>query len=275
VVLGLGGIGWLMWPVEPPRVLLAAYDAVAAPDELIKLYARLEPESRERTPKLDGLEVWFQVQATLRSETLATDSRGDAAIDWQAPKSDARPLEFMARHRQVEDPKKVASDHGRIFVWPAKAKLLVVDVDYALVESSESFADGGSTAPTLRSGAAAALQILASRFKIVYISAVVNEPSRYKRMRNWITQARLPEGPLLGPSVSVDAGDRDAFKISQIEALKKRFTEPAVGIAARDEEVQLFVGAGWKTVVIGDATRLPADVTRIVTWAELPKQLEW
>src|SRR5262245_7053656 len=134
LVAGIGAISWFFWPVEPPRVALAAYDAVATPEESIKLYARAAPENRERAPRLEGLDLWFQVPATQRSETIATGPDGSASLDWQAPKARAERLEFVVRHQQRDEPKKVASDRGRVFVWPAHAKLLAVDVDYALAD---------------------------------------------------------------------------------------------------------------------------------------------
>src|SRR5215471_19702176 len=59
LVAGIGAISWFFWPTEPPRVMLAAYDAVATPEESIRLHARAAPENRERAPKLEELHIWF------------------------------------------------------------------------------------------------------------------------------------------------------------------------------------------------------------------------
>jgi hypothetical protein len=273
LVLGLGAISWFFWPVEPPRVALAAYDAVAVPEESIKLYGRAAPENRERALKLDGLDLWFQVPATQRSDTLVTDAGGSAALDWQAPQAKGERLEFMVRHQQKDEPKRGVRDNGRVFVWPAKSKLLVVDVDHALADGVEALADSGSAAPVLRPGAATALQALGARYKVVYLSAAANEPASYKKLRSWLPQARLPDGPLLSPYQPSGPGDVEVFTMGQIEGLKKRFSGPTVGIAGRDGEARMYADAGWKAVVIGDAEALPPGASAIASWEALPKEL--
>src|SRR5260370_15520409 len=64
VVLGLGLIAWFFWPEEIPHVTLAAYDAVALPDSTVTLHARAEPEDKELSAKVDGLDVRFHIAAT-------------------------------------------------------------------------------------------------------------------------------------------------------------------------------------------------------------------
>ena len=61
VVLGLGIIGWFLWPEEPARITRAAYDAVAAPKESITLVARAEAEAKDQSPRISGLPVLFQI----------------------------------------------------------------------------------------------------------------------------------------------------------------------------------------------------------------------
>src|SRR5262249_59081879 len=135
-----------------------------------KLYGRPAAETRERAPRLEGLDLWFQVPATQRSETIAPGPDGSASLDWQAPKARGERLEFVVRHQQRDEPKKVASDRGRVFVWPAHAKLLAVDVDYALADGIQALADSGGSAPALRSGSATALQAPPASYKNVHLS---------------------------------------------------------------------------------------------------------
>jgi hypothetical protein len=279
LVLGLGVIGWFLWPEDPPRFTLVAYDAVAVPEESTRLHARVEPEKKDQHPKLAGLAFWFQITDPPRAETLATDANGSAALDWQAPKkADAR-LEFMVRHQHKANPKEGARDQGRVFIWPAQAKLLVVDVDHALTTGIESLAAGGNAAPTLRPGAVAALQSLASRYKVVYICAEANEPSSYKKLRTWLRPTvatalgHLSDGPLLGPPMPVGTAEMETYTISQIEMLKKHFPERAVGVAGRAVEAQMYIDAGWKSIIIGEANPAPPGASSITGWADLPKEV--
>lgn len=278
LVLGLGVIGWFLWPEDPPRVTLAAYDAVATPEESIVLQARAWPEAKGGSPTLSGLELWFQTTVPPHAETVITDSLGGASLSWQAPKTG--PVEFMVRHQQKIDPKKPVRDNGRVFVWPPASPLLVVDVDHALTDGVESLAGGGNVAPTLREGAAHALQSLSGRYKIIYLSTAVREPTSYKKLRAWLQQAgtagkpaALPGGPLIGPSVPIGEAEEQNFAKERIGALKKRFTAPAVGVAWRDVEAQMYLDAGWKAVVIGPDKIVPPGASAIQSWANLPKEL--
>src|SRR5262249_44801398 len=143
---------------------------------------------------------------------------------------------------------------GHVFVWPATSKLLIVDVDHTLLDGVEALASGGNAAPTLREGAALALQSLNGKYKVVYLSAAVRDPASYKKFRSWLQQAanqiipgtamlNLPPGPLLAPSEPIGDADEKVFMASQIELLKKQFTEPAVCIAGRDTEARTFLDA--------------------------------
>jgi hypothetical protein len=169
VMIGLALIAWWFWPEEVPHVTLAAYDAVAVPEQTITLHAGAEPENKERSAKVDGLDVRFQIAATQKDETAATDAQGVAGIQWSAPKKEGKPIEFLVRHQHKDDPKQVARDSGRMYVWPANTKLLVVDADHALADGVEALRDGTGGA-TAKPGAGKALRSLAARYKIVYLT---------------------------------------------------------------------------------------------------------
>jgi hypothetical protein len=268
MVLGLGIVWWFLWPEEPIRFNLAAYDAVGSPGEDMKLDARLEPAGTAPARR-EKHELRFQIKETQTDQSSATESGVGTYIRWKAPKDKTQVVEFMVRHQYHNNPRNVIRDQGRAFIWPTDTKLLVVDVNHALTEGVEGLA--GNTAPKLRSAAAATLRDLSTRYKIVYLSAGASDPSRYKKLRSWLAQL-VPPGPVLGSSEPLGASDGDKFTISQIEQLKKRFTAPALGVFGRAAEAQAAVDAGWKAIVIGDARDLPAGATAIASWAEFPKQ---
>src|SRR5262249_42874027 len=158
----------------------------------------------------------FQIAATQKDETAATDAQGVGAIQWSAPKKEGKPIEFLVRHQHKDDPKQVARDSGRVYVWPANTKLLVVDADHALADGVEALREGTGGA-TAKPGAAKALKSLAARYKIVYLTALMDRPTTYRRLRSFLTQpattvdGQLPDGPLLGPTMPLGEGESDLF----------------------------------------------------------------
>lgn len=278
VAIGLALIAWWFWPEEVPRVTLAAYDTVATPEQSITLHARAEPENKERSAKVDGLDVRFQIAATQKDETAATDAQGVASIPWSAPKKEVKAIEFLVRHQHKDDPKQVARDSGRVYIWPANTKLLVVDADHALADGVEALRDGTGGA-TAKPGAAKALKSLAARYMIVYLTALMDRPTTYRRLRSFLTQpattvdGQLPDGPLLGPTMPLGDGDADVFTMGQIEALKKAFPGEMIGVAGRGVEAKMFLDAGWKAFVIGDSVNAPAGSVAVRTWKEWQEKL--
>jgi hypothetical protein len=268
VVLVLGLIYWLMRPGDPDRLNLAAYDAIGVPEESIKLYARLEGDEKHRSAKLEDRALRFQISAAQLDERVVTDAAGSAVLDWLTPKAKLA-AELMVRHQDSTNPKNVVREQGHIFIWPADSKLLVVDVDQALTTGVEGLA--GNTAPTVRPGAAAALQRLAAKYKIVYISPGASTPNRYKKLRSWLRQ-QVPLGPLLAPPSPVDSEEMETFAGGQIEQLKKRFSSSSCIVAGRALEAQTALDAGWKTVVIEDAGQAPAGATTAASWVEVAKE---
>jgi hypothetical protein len=270
MVLALGAIWWFFSPEEPARFTLAAYDAIATPDQSIALYSRVEPDSAHRSAKVNGLELRFQIMATQQDETKATDPAGNAAIDWSAPKGNKPVVEFMVRHQSTENPRNAIRDQGRVFIWPADSKLLVVDVDHALTEGVEGLA--GNTAPKLRSGAGDTLRQLSQKYRIVYLSAEANQPGTYKKLRSWLGQ-QVPPGPLLGPPTSSDSTELETFAAGQLRQLSKLFGQRGVNVVGRTEDAQIARDCGWKAVVIGDAPVVPQGASAAASWPELAKEL--
>jgi hypothetical protein len=267
VLLVLGLIYWLMKPGEAERFILAAYDAVDSPGEEIELHARLEPAGGAVMKEKQDLR--FQLNATQTDEWKASEAGSAAAIQWKAPLGKSQVLEFIVRHQNTNNAKNVDRDQGKVFIWPNDSKMLIVDVDHALTEGTDGLA--GNAAPVLRPGSAAVLKHLALKYKIVYVSSGAETPSRYKKLRSWLSQQQVPPGPLLAPTSS-DSGNAESFTADQIKQLKNRFSSPALAVVGRASEAQASLDAGWKTVVLGDAKDSPVGVISIATWSELPKE---
>jgi hypothetical protein len=281
LVVGLALIAWLVsLDVGPAALTLAAYDAVATPEQDIELRARLDAEDSERPPDLASRELLFQVAQTQTSQQAATAADGTAGISWKAPRAGGRAVEFLVRHLDPGQ-NRALRDTGRVFVWPESAALLVVDADHALADADEETLQSASTAALkLKEGAAAALRTLAGQHRVVYLTAVMDRPASYRKLRAWLRQGaaagqgQLPDGPLLGPVFPLGEGDRALFAIGQIEKLKQSFPKPAVGIAGRSKEARMFLDAGWKTFLIGEEQGAPAGAMVVPSWTELAKRLK-
>jgi hypothetical protein len=278
LAVGLGFLAWKFWPEDPPNISLTAYDQVARPEEPVALWARVEDEDRQEPINLGGFDLLFQVAATRQAETVSTDAGGAAHIDWRPAKAPAGPTEFLVRYADQKTHKS-SRNAGRVFVWPADASLLVVDVDHALVNVDEETLRAARLPElTARPGAAAALRRLPG-YKIAYLTALAERPAAYRNLRSWLRplaatdRDQFPDGPLLGPSQPLGEGDRETFIQGQIETLKSAYTGPAIGIAGRAKEARLFFDAGWKTCLVGDAGDVPDGVTAVESWAELPQKL--
>jgi hypothetical protein len=281
VVVGLGIIGYLIWPDDPPRVTVVAYDTVAHPDDTIALHGRVEKEEGEKSNRLGGLEIRFEVPASHFGESAATENNGATSVEWHVPEKVGLPIEFTVI-RELGRQKRVARDSGHVFIYPANTPLLVVDADHALADADEETLQAASlTKLKEKEGAASTLRGLSGGYKIVYLTAVMDRPDSYRKLRIWLSGTGLatrlqllPDGPLLGPYEPLGQGDREIFLAGQVQALKKDFPKLAIGIAGRAQEAKVFQGEGLKTYLIGEAGDAPDDVTVAGTWAELAKQFK-
>jgi hypothetical protein len=279
LLVALTIIGYFLWPTDPPRVAVAAYDAVARAGDPIDLHARVEKEDGEKSNRLGGLELHFGVPASKFDTSAKTDEQGAAEARWPAPSKGGPVAEFTVIH-DLKREKHVVRDSGRAFFWPPKeTKLLVVDADHALIYADdETLRTARPTELKPREGAPAELTKLAASYKIVYLTSAMDQPQTYKKLRTWLRQPalpslRLPDGPLLGPFEPLGEGDRELFTIGQIEALKKSFPGEALGIAGRPVEAKMFLDAGWRTILIGKSSDAPKGAAIADSWSDVPKLL--
>jgi hypothetical protein len=71
----------------------------------------------------------------------------------------------------------------------------------------------------------------------------------------------------------LSGGASDSFASTQIDALKKSFPGEIIGVAGRGVEAKMFLGAGWKSYLIGQGSDVPQGATTLADWAELPKKV--
>ncbi|HZT83215.1 MAG TPA: hypothetical protein VFA26_23500 [Gemmataceae bacterium] len=282
LVVGLA-LWWFLPAAEPADLFLAAYDQVAPADTTVRLHARLSASGwGEGRKHLGGREILFLQGESELKETAETGPDGSAAVEWGAPAAGKSPHVFTAQlMKRKEQPGKREARNGSVFVWPADARLLVIDADHALADAdAERLAAAPLSEIKPRDGAAAALRGLGKTYRVVYVTADMGRPDQYQKMRLWLRQTwapeqdRFPAGPLLAPAHPLGEADPPIFFSGEVERLKKAFPQKAVGVAARKLEAEIFLDAGWQTFQIGDGGDAPAGATVVPSWAELAKRLK-
>ncbi len=275
----VGLAGWLIWPApDPPPLLLATYDHVACPDQEIALRAQFTPATETSAdPKDVGLEVLFDEHETGLKEKAKTGADGNARLTWHVPGPAPRVREVAVRW-PGDRQRRAATATGRIFVWPADSKLLVVDVDHALLTDPHVRPRPGDAAALKRlPGAFEALAELSKSYRLVYLSADADSPTACNQLSAWLKQFdgkghQLPDGPLLTRGSYPEASDAEAFQKAALADLKQRFPAGKVsGVVRGAEQERQFREAGLaRTVRVGTV----ADGDGVVAWSEVGKRLE-
>lgn len=279
VVAGLVGLfGWWVWPRgDYPAVTLAAFDQVALPEEKITITACLEPvEPFEQDAHLAGAALYFLAGAADAREAAA-DARGFASWD-HALGTESPVLDFVVRYPGLPTHRRGVPASGRVFVWPAETSLLVVDADSALTQGS---ADALWTANNLDiralPGAAATLRAAAKTRRIVFLSAGADRPTRYNKLRAWLTSGArpaaesFPPGPVLAAG-SVPSEGRGRFLDETLVELRRRFPDSGTAVTQDERLAELLRDSGFTTFLLTQ-TEPPAGVESVKSWGELQKVL--
>jgi hypothetical protein len=272
---------YLVWPgPEQPPLLLAAFDQVALPGETISLCARVEQLGAEKTTaNLARCELYFHdLQSDWRQES-ATDRDGMAALQRSFAAANA-PVEIMVRYPGDGQRQHGTQAKSRVFVWPPESSLLVVDVESTLAD-----ADGATlwTANNLdirpRPGVVASLRAARAKYRIGYLCAGADRPSRYNKLRAWLEggwapeQEQFPDGPLLARTCGLPVSETAKYLQATLNDLRGRFRGTTVGITGDRDNARLFHEAGWRTFLLGDIGDAPEGVTAVKSWSEFNQRL--
>jgi len=262
-----------------PDLILAAFDTVALPNEIVTVAARLEPREQPFADvRLAGLPLYFQESKSPELlGKVATNADGLATLEPRFPEQ-PHPLEIIVRFPGEENRRKSAEARGRVFIWPAATQVLVIDADHVLanVDEPKFWATNNLDVRSLP-GAAQVLQKARSKFRVVYLSGGADRVPRYNKLLAWLQRTapaseQFPEGPLLAPA-SQPAVDRATFERETLKHLRVSFAGTVVGIAGRAEESEIFQQAGLKTWQLGGSGDAPKDVTAVKSWQELETPL--
>jgi hypothetical protein len=122
-----------------------------------------------------------------------------------------------------------AEDEGRVFVWAKDTPILVVDIDGTLAETRKrDFIFSKTQDAPAFPHAAATLNKLATRFRIVYLTARPRE--LLDDSRAWLARNNMPIGPVFTWDIDRDPLSSSKYKRQQLDDLQDDFPNVTVGI---------------------------------------------
>jgi hypothetical protein len=272
---------YLLWPEpEQPPLLLAVSDQVALPGETRTLCACVEPFGQEKTNAiLAHRDLYLHELQTDWREKLTTDRDGIVATERNFSPVEAM-VEIMVHYPGDGQRRPGMQAKARVFVWPSERPLLMVDADQSLAEPDEAtlwVANNLDIRP--RPGVVAALRAARAKYRIGYLSAGADRPSRYNKLRAWLErgwapeQEQFPDGPVLARACRRPPSEASEFLQATLKDLRQRFRGTLVAITGTGENARLFHEAGWQTYLLSAAGEAPDGVTVVKSWSEFNRQL--
>jgi hypothetical protein len=258
IAVPVGLAVWWAWPRRPPpRLIVTAFDCLTLQGEPAAVRARLEPLDPLRTDaEPAGQEVVFEEprpgnKPVVRKAVARAD--GAAEVGLVAP-ARAR-LDIIVRYAQPGGP-PTPPDRARVFAWPAKTRLLLVDIAALTQNGAKLWEQEKIPDAPLLPGATGALQAGGkSGFRVAYLALGPTRALRYRQVRDWVERRTaagqaggLPDGPVLG-RVSVGVPDADAAPA--VGTLLQRFAGPHVVLVREAADGEAFRQAGLKTLTVG------------------------
>jgi hypothetical protein len=291
LVGGLGLAVWLAMPgPDPPPLMVIAFDQVGLPQTPVSLNALLRPQEEEEEPvELEGFDLFFvdsrlggpgvDRAGELLQEQASTAEDGSAKTTWQWDKG-PQPHSFVVRFRG--DKRHPGSyDVGRVFTWPAKTNLLIVEARYGLMSvGGRAFRKQNIFELAPHPGAVAALkQVQARKYQIVYLATAPGRPADYRKLRGWLqrrlpgAESLFPEGPALGRADYSEKTSQAESQRGVLQELKRRFRGKLVGLAGRPEDAVVFRDAGLTTLLLGKGEKPVGNVRQVKSWDKVPAKL--
>ncbi len=276
--VALGAMLWSLYQdrAEVPTLQVLALDGFVQDTEKPRVRARLVAPDMDRPPRLSGHDVVFLTSAVggkeSRQEKTTTDSQGFAEAPWPLPPETTQ-AEFLVRHIDVRR-RKGSNDGGRLFVWPGKTPVLLVDVAEVLADPGQPVPPA---APPAQAEAAAALDALKKDVHVVYLTAGAETWQRGRQLRGWVVarfaaQPALPPGPVLGRPDFAGATTAADVRRAAVEALRRHGDARLHAVTSHADTVPLYRELGVRPTWLG-AEAPPADIPKAATWAEVPDVL--
>lgn len=243
------------------------------------LCAQVEPLGGDYpAAKLSGCVLAFAEPSSALAENAVTDEQGRAFLKHSFAPSE-RSLELEVRYAG-EKGRRGAQARGRVFLCPPEAAFLFVDADHALAdtEPEKLWTANNLDIPPVP-GVGAALSSLEGKYRIAYLSAKADRPSRYNKLRAWLERAavspreRFPDGPVLAMGGKPGGPDAATFLRQTITDLRQAFGGLASGLTNDPVTAQVFQSAGLRTFLLGDMASPSPEIITLRTPADLVQRL--
>jgi hypothetical protein len=237
VVLLAGLLAWWFWPrVQPARVHVIAFDQLAVPDQETTMRIATEPVD-PRAEFWGEQEVFAQelkplqaAKESLNIVTVRTDHMGLGTFTRTFSATPLYALMVVRYEDKRSQPPWHASSQGRVFVWPARTPLLVVELTPE-VKSAERW----------EAMTAALEQARALGWKVAYLAAEPDRPLKYQEWRNWALGQLGEDAPVLGRLKYYDGSSAQQARAEVLAALKQQFQGRLVHVEATAKALNVQV----------------------------------
>jgi hypothetical protein len=229
-------LAWWFWPrPEPVHVEVIAFDQLTVPGQETTVRIGTEAVDPKAESWGDQQVYWQELKppgaqtAADDTVTLRTDKKGMATV--KRPFAATPPYALVeARYldKRSKPPWESAS-RGRVFVWPVKTRLVVIEL------TTEN-----KSADNMAALSAALEEAQAMGWKVVYLALGPARPLGYQAERDWAHQQmaedakphQLPTGPVLGRSTYFAGADLQQAREEILAGLKKQFQGHVVLVEA-------------------------------------------
>jgi hypothetical protein len=240
-------------------VLLYGFDTLAYPGKAIDLTARLR-SGRSLEGYGRATIGFFQGQKEVGR--AVTDEDGLATVRWTPPDQPGT-HEFKAHVLRWEGKDE---DRDRILAvkpapllvgaYPKDKKLVVIDLDHTVVDSSFARVLLGGAKPMADSVRVS--RRIAKHFGLVYLT---HRPDLLiPKSKTWLDDHGYPPGPLLVSKLTQALGGSGEFKTAKLKSLREVYPKTAIGIGDKYSDAQAYVDNGMTAFLIPNYDRDPEDM---------------
>jgi hypothetical protein len=263
-------LAWWWWPRPlPVRVDVITFDQLTVPNQETTLRIGTEPVDPMAETWGDQEVFWQELKppgaesAMDDTVTLRTDKKGMATAKRAFI---ATPPYALVEARYLDKRSKPpwgSTSQGRVFAWPVKTRLVVIELSTA-----------NKSVDSLAAMSAALEEVQGMGWKVVYLALGPDRPLGYQAERNWAhlqmaedaKPHQLPTGPVLGRSAYFDGADAVEARAEVLAGLKKQFQGHVVLLEASKD------GLGANAVGVPPAAGVLS--LRPGSWQDLPASLK-
>lgn len=226
----------------PGQYLLNGYDQLATPGQTAMLRARLQ--AGDLLSDQPGHTIRFYRDGRLVAAAV-TGPEGYAQVPYHCP--DAGDYAFTAEaalagfSQQPPEPVELL-----IACRPADAPLLIVDLDYTLVESG--FGQVLLGEPAAMPDSPEVMQKLSGDYSVIYLT---HRPEYFgPRSKQWLSKNGYPRAPVLLSDIAGFVGGSGQFKSTRLAEIKSTFANIRIGIGDKVSDAQAYHDNGIKAYLI-------------------------